>query len=418
MPLPVVGYVQQVEVVVGGTLPRAGYVQPVESSGGAGLVTGSGAAGQVTFWTGAQTVSGSNSLFWDSTDLQLKILGTVNPQLKLLYDATHFISTQVSASGNVTEVIQGGALLSFSVPVPAASPLGGTVEVLVPGTSTTYCSFDCSDAFGRRGSLFYGGDHGAGDKSFGIINRGSDYLSIYGGVTQAAAVSPIWFFINGVKVASYTATGKNYVFQSDNPISDLTETTTGNSRTLRLSVDNTNSFTYIDSTFGNVSAYPLSLRTAGVEFARGAAGVLNVPTALSTGATPAAAGAIRMTDALVISWPSGVNYIGFRSSSGTVDFEGGTAYATAINIRISASNGIALSSSGLQLQGDAAGKLGYFAAAPVVRQTAAGVTAGYTANVTANFVYDATTFTGNTGATAYTIGDVVAALKNYGLLTS
>jgi hypothetical protein len=73
MTLPVVGYVQQVEVVVGGTLPRAGYVQPVESSGGAGLVTGSGAAGQVTFWTGAQTVSGDASLLWDNTSKILTV---------------------------------------------------------------------------------------------------------------------------------------------------------------------------------------------------------------------------------------------------------------------------------------------------------------------------------------------------------
>lgn len=73
MTLPVNGYVQQVEVVVGGTLPRAGYVQPVESSGGGGLVTGSGAAGQVTFWTGAQTVSGNNALFWDNTNVRLTV---------------------------------------------------------------------------------------------------------------------------------------------------------------------------------------------------------------------------------------------------------------------------------------------------------------------------------------------------------
>lgn len=61
-------------------------------------------------------------------------------------------------------------------------------------------------------------------------------------------------------------------------------------------------------------------------------------------------------------------------------------------------------------------QLGFFGTTAVAKQTAAGIVAGYTANVTANVVYDATTFTGNVGATAYTIGDVIAALKNYGLL--
>jgi hypothetical protein len=70
--LPANGYIQQVEVVVGGNLPRAGFVQPVENAGGGGgIVTGSGAAGQVTFWTGAQTVSGSSSFFWDNANTTL-----------------------------------------------------------------------------------------------------------------------------------------------------------------------------------------------------------------------------------------------------------------------------------------------------------------------------------------------------------
>jgi hypothetical protein len=35
-----------------------------------------------------------------------------------------------------------------------------------------------------------------------------------------------------------------------------------------------------------------------------------------------------------------------------------------------------------------------------------------------NTVFRDTTFTGSTGTTAYSIGDLVAALKNYGLLAS
>jgi hypothetical protein len=64
------------------------------------------------------------------------------------------------------------------------------------------------------------------------------------------------------------------------------------------------------------------------------------------------------------------------------------------------------------------GTIGTFGVAAVVQHATTGQTAGYTANITANFVYDASTFTGGVGATAYTVGDVVRALKNLGLMAS
>jgi hypothetical protein len=52
------------------------------SGGGGGGISGSGASGQVTFWTGASSVSGSNNLFWDDTNNRLGI-GTTSPSEKL-----------------------------------------------------------------------------------------------------------------------------------------------------------------------------------------------------------------------------------------------------------------------------------------------------------------------------------------------
>jgi hypothetical protein len=40
---------------------------------GSGTITGSGAATQVAFWNGASTITGSNNLFWDSTNNYLGI---------------------------------------------------------------------------------------------------------------------------------------------------------------------------------------------------------------------------------------------------------------------------------------------------------------------------------------------------------
>jgi hypothetical protein len=40
---------------------------------GSGTITGSGAATQVAFWNSASTITGSNNLFWDSTNNYLGI---------------------------------------------------------------------------------------------------------------------------------------------------------------------------------------------------------------------------------------------------------------------------------------------------------------------------------------------------------
>jgi hypothetical protein len=50
--------------------------------GGAGGPSGSGAAGQATFWTGASVISGDNAFFWDNTNKRLG-LGTITPGVRL-----------------------------------------------------------------------------------------------------------------------------------------------------------------------------------------------------------------------------------------------------------------------------------------------------------------------------------------------
>lgn len=72
---------------------------------------------------------------------------------------------------------------------------------------------------------------------------------------------------------------------------------------------------------------------------------------------------------------------------------------------------------GLKIGTAAAQKLGLFNATPVVQPSGTGVTTGFTAGA-GTAVKDDSTFTGNTGSKAYTIGDIVKALKDLGILAA
>ena len=65
--------------------------------GGGGGISGSGAAGQVTFWTGASAVSGDNAIFWDNTNKRLG-LGTAAPGVRLDIHGTGVIQ-QLNGTG-------------------------------------------------------------------------------------------------------------------------------------------------------------------------------------------------------------------------------------------------------------------------------------------------------------------------------
>lgn len=71
------------------------YVPPAAASG----PTGSGAAGQVTFWSAATVLTGSNNLFWDNTNGRLGI-GTNTPAYKFHNTGNGYFGSTLYFGGN------------------------------------------------------------------------------------------------------------------------------------------------------------------------------------------------------------------------------------------------------------------------------------------------------------------------------
>jgi predicted phage tail protein len=97
----------------------------------------------------------------------------------------------------------------------------------------------------------------------------------------------------------------------------------------------------------------------------------------------------------------------------TCDFhtQGGEAiFIEAGNIKTDTTTGMKIATASNQL-------LGFFGATPVVRQTGNHST-GTFSQQTGTAVLAGSRFTGTVGTTSYTVGDIVDALKQLGLITS
>jgi hypothetical protein len=70
-----------------------------------GTITGSGAAGQVTYFSGTSSITGSNDLFWDSVNGHLGI-GTITPStaLTIFHDQNQIIQLNQTTATNDTKI--------------------------------------------------------------------------------------------------------------------------------------------------------------------------------------------------------------------------------------------------------------------------------------------------------------------------
>jgi hypothetical protein len=86
-------------------------------------------------------------------------------------------------------------------------------------------------------------------------------------------------------------------------------------------------------------------------------------------------------------------------------------YTDAVNFAIGTTTGTKIGTTTTQ-------KIGFWGVTPVTQYATTGTTTGFTANASANTLFNESTFTGDTGATAYTISDLVKALKLCGIILS
>ncbi len=117
-----------------------------------GTITGSGSAGQVTFWTGSSSVGGSNSLYWDNSNNRLGI-GTTSPSYRLQVAGSTRINSYLGVGVNPSStyrIYASGA----SYGIRADGSTAGGYFRDSGGTSYTYV------AYGRYGVQGYGATAG------------------------------------------------------------------------------------------------------------------------------------------------------------------------------------------------------------------------------------------------------------------
>lgn len=119
-------------------------------------------------------------------------------------------------------------------------------------------------------------------------------------------------------------------------------------------------------------------------------------------ADPLSVGSVRAAD--------GTASFTIANSTGVVTYAANITMGDAKNIVVNATTGTKIGTATTQ-------KLGFFNATPVAQQATTGTTTGFTAGAGTAVLSDST-FTGGSGSAAYTIGDVVKALKALGFLAA
>lgn len=102
----------QALITGGGTIALGGFTLTVPANITAVGGGGSGAAGRVAFWTGANVLSSDAGLYWDNVNKRLGV-GTVNPDRQFHTEVADAVTAAITYGKRSTHITSGGALALF-----------------------------------------------------------------------------------------------------------------------------------------------------------------------------------------------------------------------------------------------------------------------------------------------------------------
>ena len=348
---------------------------------GTGTVTGSGANGQVTFWDGASSISGSNNLFWDNVNGHLGIktitptsaldvnhsgtliasfnntssvnslvgfknagneqwwIGTENTNDDFLfYDATNFptltLRTTFKTSGQV--LIGGGSTGSGKLVVESATSDNG---IQIVGANAPSLRIDNANT---GATLRIGLGISTGTNNF-IQGSASGNMCVFNGSTTA---SPMLFGIydtTNVQEAARISAARNFLIGTTTDagqklqVNGTSKITASDSQLTLSHSGGVYSTTLVTNSIGNFYIQPNGSFNALTIASTGAATFSNTLTAVGTisyTGTSKAFEAINGTTGYVYQYYGNTGatfYLGVERSTGGGLFTGSSNYATTFN---------------------------------------------------------------------------------------
>jgi hypothetical protein len=145
-------------------------------------ITGTAAAGQVAYFTGATTQAGSNNLFWDASNNRLGV-GTASPSYKLDVQGTSgtvAIRAASSTAGDILYYATGtvtGSLNAFTTAINATGSVGASLQNNNTATGSSFLDISVPSASTGDPYITFT-TSGATNWSIGTDNSDSDKLKI------------------------------------------------------------------------------------------------------------------------------------------------------------------------------------------------------------------------------------------------
>ena len=339
-------------------------------------VTGTGTATRVAFWSSASAISSSSALYWDDTNSRLGI-NTTTPTGKLSI-------VGVGTTTGVNIAVQNSALTTIFGILDS-----GVIELRTSGVATSLAIGIGAGGLTGANSTFVGRNSGGSTTSLSSDNTFFGHNS--GAATTGSALRNV--FVGGGTGAANTSGSSNSYFGYQSGLSNTASSF--NSGVGAFSIGSA-------SSGSNNSGVGYS---SGQYITGGVTANATCNNSVFLGALTKAA-ASSQTNQIVI----GYDTTGNGSNTATIGNSSVTDTYLAGNINISdAKNIVVGATTGTKIATSTSQKIGLWNAAPIAQPTSLIIAATF-ASVGGSPVLSSSTFDG------YSIGQVVAALRSFGLL--